>query len=61
MFWRWEYVALYIIQTEINYLAGLFIDKSESKRKKIIWLMLAIISTLSILFSLNILTSSIIR
>ena len=50
MFWRWEYVALIIIQTEINYLAGLLIDKSESKRIKIIWLMLAIISTLSILF-----------
>jgi len=50
MFWRWQYVALIIIQTEINYLAGIFIDKSETRRQKFIWLLIAIISTLAILF-----------
>lgn len=50
MFWRWEYVALIIIQTEISYLAGLFIAKSDSKRKKFIWLQVSLIGTLSILF-----------
>ncbi len=50
MFWRWQYVVLIIGQTEINYLAGLFIAKAHTKRKKFIWLQVSIIATLSILF-----------
>lgn len=49
MFWRWEYVALIILQTEINYLAGLYIAKSQEKKTKKLWLIFALISTLIIL------------
>jgi alginate O-acetyltransferase complex protein AlgI len=50
MFWRWEYVALIIAQTEINYYCGLRIDKSEDAKKRRIWLAVAVTLTLAILF-----------
>ncbi len=50
MFWRWEYVALIIAQTEINYFCGLQINKSEDGKKRRIWLIAAVALTLAILF-----------
>jgi alginate O-acetyltransferase complex protein AlgI len=50
MFWRWEYVALIIAQTEINYYCGLRIAKSEDAKKRGIWLAVALVLTLAILF-----------
>ena len=41
MFWRWQYVAIIILQTEINYVAGKYIGKSENKRGKLFWLIIS--------------------
>ena len=50
MCWRWEYVLLIIVQTEINFFCGLRIDRASTERQRRGWLTSAIVLTLAILF-----------
>ncbi len=50
MCWRWEYVLLIIVQTEINFLCGLWIAKARTPRARRTFLVSAIVLTLAILF-----------
>ncbi|HOX59464.1 MAG TPA: MBOAT family O-acyltransferase [Candidatus Paceibacterota bacterium] len=50
MCWRWEYVALIIVQTEINFLCGLQMVKARTPRAKKGFLVAGVVMTLAILF-----------
>jgi D-alanyl-lipoteichoic acid acyltransferase DltB (MBOAT superfamily) len=50
MCWRWEYVLLIIVQTEINFLGVLQMEKARSPVAKKTWLIVILTLTLAILF-----------
>lgn len=50
MCWRWEYVALIILQTEINFLCGLWMVKAKAPATRKALLVTGIVLTLAILF-----------
>ena len=50
MCWRWEYVALIIVQTEINFLCGLWMEKARTPARRKALLVTGMVLTLAILF-----------
>lgn len=50
MFWRWEFIFLLLTQTGISFGCGWAIAGSESRRRRRIWLVLAVVSSMGILF-----------
>ncbi len=50
MCWRWEYVLLIVVQTEINFLCGLWMVKARTPRGKKALLATGIVLPLAILF-----------
>lgn len=50
MCWRWEYVVLIMVQTEINFLCGLRMERARTPVGRSALLLAAIILTLAILF-----------
>lgn len=50
MCWRWEYVVLIMVQTEINFLCGLKMERARTAVGRRALLLTAIILTLAILF-----------
>lgn len=46
MYWRWDFAAIMLVVTLINYYAGIKIGNSKHKKVKRIWLYFALISSL---------------
>lgn len=49
-YWKWEYIFLLLFSTGVDYFAGLKIGSALTKSKKIFYLVLSLLTNLSVLF-----------
>ena len=50
MFWRIEYIVLILISTLVDYFAARFMEKADTKKSRIKWLLVSICTNLGLLF-----------